>query len=112
VHSQQTEVLFNEFRHRLGVPDLPIVQVAITCQSHKAPLSKELNAQQKSMSLHNVVTIDAAQLTLQEDGLHLDLQSNVLLGELLGAAFLESFGDHLQRQMQALGATKLPSPNS
>jgi hypothetical protein len=94
--------VLNEFRQQVGLLDLPVVQVAITCQSQKAPLSRELNSRQMAMRLHNMVTVDASQLSLQEDGLHLDLQSNVRLGELLGSAFLQAFSHYLHEQMKAL----------
>ena len=81
-----TAELFESFRKAFAQPDLPIAQVAITAESTKAPLATELRVLQASMRLSGVTTVVPDQLQLQSDGLHLTLESNIQVGELLADA--------------------------
>lgn len=83
-----TTALFASFRLHLEQPQLPIVQVAITCNSSKAPLSREVNALQRGMRVSYCETVDAQGQVLQEDGLHLTLAGNVAVGEMMARAMM------------------------
>ncbi|GMY28723.1 probable carbohydrate esterase At4g34215 [Fagus crenata] len=84
---------FNDLRSDLHFPDLPIFQVALASGYH-ADLIKTVREAQLGLSLANVKTIDAWGLPLEPDGLHLNTESAVRLGQMLADTFLSSFEHH------------------
>ncbi|KAK4563226.1 hypothetical protein RGQ29_005653 [Quercus rubra] len=83
------EKLISNVREDLGLPSLPIIQVAIT-SGDKKYIEKVREAQFK-ISLPNVVCIDAKGLPLKEDNLHLTTEAQVKLGHMLADAYLTNF---------------------
>jgi hypothetical protein len=90
VHSFQraTREVLQAFRGALMAPALPLVQVAITCESPKAPLAASINALQRSLQLPRLATVDARGLQLQEDGMHLTASAQHQLGARLCTTYL------------------------
>jgi Carbohydrate esterase, sialic acid-specific acetylesterase len=84
--AERTFAIFDAFREALAAPQLPMVQVAITATSAKAPRSAEINSAQMAMDYAGLKTVDASALPLQADGLHLTLEANIQLGHLLAEA--------------------------
>ena len=70
-----TQKVLQSIREALGAPDLPIVQVAVTCNSPKTPLADRINTLQRQMKLPVLATVDATGLELQEDGVHLTTEA-------------------------------------
>jgi hypothetical protein len=66
------------------------MQVALASGYH-ADLIKTVREAQLGLSLANVKTIDAWGLPLEPDGLHLNTESAVRLGQMLADTFLSSF---------------------
>ncbi|EEF43611.1 probable carbohydrate esterase At4g34215 [Ricinus communis] len=83
------EKLVANVREDLGLPSLPIVQVAITSGDEKY-LEKVREAQLK-MNISNVVCVDAKGLQLKDDNLHLTTHSQVKLGQMLAEAYIKHF---------------------
>jgi hypothetical protein len=80
------EVL-QSMRTALGVPALPIIQVAVTCNSPKTPLAGQINALQRQIQLPSLATVDATGLELQEDGVHLTTDAQKALSHRIFNAF-------------------------
>ncbi|KAL4615356.1 hypothetical protein ACB092_07G118300 [Castanea dentata] len=83
------EKLIGNVREDLGLPSLPIIQVAIASGDEKY-IEKVREAQFK-ISLPSVVCIDAKGLPLKEDNLHLTTEAQVKLGHMLADAYLTNF---------------------
>ena len=83
-----TKKVLQSIRAALGVPELPIVQVAVTCNSPKTPLADRINALQRQIKLPSLATVDAAGLELQQDGVHLTTQAQRELAHSICEAFM------------------------
>uniref|UniRef100_A0ACD5UZK9 Uncharacterized protein n=1 Tax=Avena sativa TaxID=4498 RepID=A0ACD5UZK9_AVESA len=88
-YRENVETLIANVRADLGIPQLPFIQVALA-SGNKRNIEKVRNAQ-LSISLPNVVTVDAIGLALNEDHLHLTTESQVKLGESLAQAYTGNF---------------------
>ncbi|KAL1215774.1 putative carbohydrate esterase [Cardamine amara subsp. amara] len=80
--------LIKNLRHDLGLPSLPIIQVAIA--SGGGYIDKVREAQ-LGLKLSNVVCVDAKGLPLKPDHLHLTTEAQVQLGLSLAQAYLSNF---------------------
>ncbi|KAG9440342.1 hypothetical protein H6P81_020507 [Aristolochia fimbriata] len=83
------EKLFRDVRSDLGLPDLPIIQVALA--SGEKPWIDIVREAQLKTKIHNVVCVDALGLELKEDHLHLTTKAQVQLGHMLAHAYIEHF---------------------
>lgn len=83
------ERFIDNVRQDLGLPSLPIIQVAIV-SGDKRYVEKVREAQFR-INLPNVVCIDAKGLPLKEDNLHLTTEAQVRLGRMLADAYLANF---------------------
>ncbi|KAG9440340.1 hypothetical protein H6P81_020505 [Aristolochia fimbriata] len=83
------EDLIRNVRSDLGLPDLPVIQVALA--SGEGPYVDRVRAAQLSVNLPRVVTVDAQGLQLGPDHLHLTTSAQVQLGKKLADAFLGNF---------------------
>ncbi|KAH7518031.1 hypothetical protein FEM48_Zijuj09G0127400 [Ziziphus jujuba var. spinosa] len=83
------ETLIRNVREDLGLPSLPIIQVAIASVDLK--YMAIVRDAQLSMQVHNVVCVDAMGLQLKEDNLHLTTESQVQLGHKLAHVYLSYF---------------------
>lgn len=88
-YQRNMEMLINHVREDLGLPSLPIIQVAIASGDERY-IEKVREAQFK-INLPNVVCIDAKGLPLKEDNLHLTTEAQVKLGHMLADAYLTNF---------------------
>ncbi|KAG9148210.1 hypothetical protein Leryth_014116 [Lithospermum erythrorhizon] len=84
-YKAKMEKLVDDVRSDLQMPSLPIIQVAIASGDKYMEIVRKA---QKSISLPNVVTIDAKGLKLKEDHLHLTTEAQVQLGCMLADAYL------------------------
>lgn len=84
------ETLIHNVRSDLGLPSLPIIQVALA--SGDANYLEAVREAQKAIDLPNVVCVDAMGLELKEDNLHLTTTAQVQLGHMLADAYLAHFG--------------------
>uniref|UniRef100_A0A7N2KRL0 Sialate O-acetylesterase domain-containing protein n=1 Tax=Quercus lobata TaxID=97700 RepID=A0A7N2KRL0_QUELO len=78
---------FNDLRDDLHLPDLPIVQVALASGYH-FDLITTVRQAQLFLCLKKVRTVDAWGLPLGLDGLHLNTDGAVRLGQMLAHTFL------------------------
>nr|XP_043623561.1 probable carbohydrate esterase At4g34215 [Erigeron canadensis] len=85
------ENFVHNVRADLGLPDLPIIQVAIASGTD-AKCIEVVREAQKAIDLPNVVCVDAKGLELKEDNLHLTTEAQVQLGHMLADAYLAHFG--------------------
>ncbi|KAG2704591.1 hypothetical protein I3760_05G010700 [Carya illinoinensis] len=83
------EILINNVREDLGLPLLPIIQVAIV--SGDGRYIEKVRESQLRINLPKVVCIDAKGLELKGDHLHLTTESQVRLGHMLAEAYLTNF---------------------
>ncbi|XP_074348578.1 putative carbohydrate esterase At4g34215 [Apium graveolens] len=83
------EMLTDNVRLDLGLPHLPIIQVAIASGDKK--YLEEIREIQKAIDVQNVVCVDAKGLELKEDKLHLTTEACVELGQMLAHAYLTHF---------------------
>ncbi|KAL4588682.1 hypothetical protein LXL04_001576 [Taraxacum kok-saghyz] len=83
------ETLIHNIRSDLGLPSLPIIQVAIASGGGHMEVIREA---QKAIDLPNVVCVDAMGLEMKEDNLHLTTPAQVQLGHMLADAYLAHFG--------------------
>lgn len=79
--------VLHSLRIALDSPELPILQVAIACNSPKTPLADEINSLQQRMDLPMLTTVDAAGLELQQDGVHLTTAAQAELAQRLFTAY-------------------------
>ncbi|KAJ6692477.1 ESTERASE putative (DUF303)-RELATED [Salix purpurea] len=84
------EKLIENVREDLGLPSLPIIQVAIASGLDDNYMEKVREAQ-LNINLPNVACVDAKGLDLNEDHLHLTTESQVKLGNMLADAYLKHF---------------------
>ncbi|KAK1417520.1 hypothetical protein QVD17_26649 [Tagetes erecta] len=89
VYKSKMENLIHNIRSDLGLPSLPIIQVAIASGNEYMEIVREA---QKSIDLPNVVCVDAKGLELKEDNMHLTTAAQVQLGHMLADAYLAHFG--------------------
>ncbi|KAI3684673.1 hypothetical protein L6452_33898 [Arctium lappa] len=75
-------------RADLLLPVLPVIQVALA--SGEGAYVEMVREGQLGMDLVNLRTIDAKGLNLEPDGLHLTTPSQVLLGNMLANAFMQT----------------------
>ncbi|XP_022725882.1 probable carbohydrate esterase At4g34215 [Durio zibethinus] len=80
------ERLIHNVREDLGLPSLPVIQVAIA--SGDGRYMEKVREAQMGINLPNVVCVDAKGLTLKEDHLHLTTEAQAKLGHMLADAFL------------------------
>ncbi|KAM0025071.1 putative sialate O-acetylesterase domain, SGNH hydrolase superfamily [Helianthus debilis subsp. tardiflorus] len=90
LYKVRMENLIHNIRSDLGLPSLPIIQVAIASGNEK--YIEVVRAAQKAIDLPNVVCVDAKGLELKEDNLHLTTEAQVQLGHMLADAYLAHFG--------------------
>ncbi|XP_071691719.1 probable carbohydrate esterase At4g34215 [Rutidosis leptorrhynchoides] len=90
-YKSNMENLIRNVRSDLGLPSLPIIQVAIASGTD-AKLVEVVREAQKAIDLPNVVCVDAKGLELKEDNLHLTTTAQVQLGHMLADAYLAHFG--------------------
>ncbi|XP_068655044.1 probable carbohydrate esterase At4g34215 [Aristolochia californica] len=83
------ERLIRDARSDLGLPDLPIIQVALA--SGEERWREVVREAQLKMDVHNVVCVDAMGLELRDDHLHLTTKAQVELGRMLADAYLDNF---------------------
>ncbi|KAK4777993.1 hypothetical protein SAY87_018180 [Trapa incisa] len=83
------ERFIHNFRQDLGLPSLPIIQVAIA--SGDSRYIERVREAQLGIDLPNVVCVDAKGLPLKEDHLHLTTEAQVRLGLMLAEAYLNNF---------------------
>ncbi|PHT93548.1 hypothetical protein T459_01430 [Capsicum annuum] len=76
---------FTDLRRDLGLPKLLIIQVALA--SGGKHYTEIVRGAQLNPELANVVTVDAKDLQLHKDNLHLTVSSQVLLGHRMADAF-------------------------
>ncbi|KAI7744398.1 hypothetical protein M8C21_014298, partial [Ambrosia artemisiifolia] len=89
LYKSRMENLVCNLRSDLGMPSLPIIQVAIASGDEK--YIEVVRAAQKAIDLPNVVCVDAKGLELKEDNLHLTTAAQVQLGHMLADAYLAHF---------------------
>ncbi|XVF45074.1 hypothetical protein PTKIN_Ptkin02bG0176400 [Pterospermum kingtungense] len=80
------ERLIHNVREDLGLPSLPVIQVAIASGDGK--YIEKVREAQLGINLENVVCVDAKGLALKEDHLHLTTEAQVRLGHMLADAFI------------------------
>ncbi|XP_073127205.1 probable carbohydrate esterase At4g34215 [Henckelia pumila] len=85
-YKENMESLFHNVRADLGLPSLPIIQVAIASGDKK--YLEKIREIQKGIDIPNVVCVDAGGLQLKEDNLHLTTEAQVQLGHFLAQAYL------------------------
>ncbi|KAI7740165.1 hypothetical protein M8C21_013865 [Ambrosia artemisiifolia] len=89
-YKSNMESLIRNVRSDLGLPTLPLIQVAIA--SGEGKYMEVVREAQKAIDLPNVVCVDAKGLELKEDHLHLTTAAQVQLGHMLADAYLAHFG--------------------
>ncbi|KAF8020156.1 hypothetical protein BT93_G0764 [Corymbia citriodora subsp. variegata] len=82
------EALIKNVRDDLGLPSLPVIQVAITSGDRYMDIVRRA---QLGIKVPNVVCIDAKGLPLKDDHLHLTTHAQVRLGQMLADAYLQHF---------------------
>ncbi|KAI4339828.1 hypothetical protein MLD38_024728 [Melastoma candidum] len=82
------ERFFRDLRADLGMPSLPIFQVAIA--SAQGPYMDAVRKAQFDVNTTNIQTVDAKGLPLEPDHVHLTTLAEVQLGKMLATAFLPS----------------------
>ncbi|KAK6916400.1 Sialate O-acetylesterase domain [Dillenia turbinata] len=83
------ENLIHNVREDLGLPSLPVIQVAIASGDER--YIEKVREAQKAIDLPNAVCVDAKGLPLKEDNLHLTTEAQVQLGHILADAYLAHF---------------------
>ncbi|XP_030518794.2 probable carbohydrate esterase At4g34215 [Rhodamnia argentea] len=83
------EALIKDVRGDLGLPSLPVIQVAIA--SGDGRYMDRVRRAQLEIELPNVVCVDAKGLPLKDDHLHLTTHAQVRLGHMLADAYLQHF---------------------
>ncbi|KAL5714056.1 hypothetical protein ACHQM5_016068 [Ranunculus cassubicifolius] len=82
------EEFFEDLRHDLQFPRLPIIQVALA--SAEGPYEHIVRHAQLGLRLLNVWCVDAKGLQLKEDHLHLTTLAQVRLGQMLAQEFIRT----------------------
>nr|GEX40483.1 probable carbohydrate esterase At4g34215 [Tanacetum cinerariifolium] len=85
LYKQRSKRFFEHVRSDLGLPTLPILQVALA--SGAGPYISRVREAQLGMWQVNLWTVDAKGLELEPGRLHLTTPSQVKLGEMLAQAF-------------------------
>ncbi|XVE93429.1 hypothetical protein REPUB_Repub01dG0191700 [Reevesia pubescens] len=80
------EKLIHNVREDLGLPSLPVIQVAIASGDER--YMEKVREAQLGINLPNVVCVDAKGLPLKEDHLHLTTEAQVKLGHMLADTFI------------------------
>ncbi|XP_031288107.1 probable carbohydrate esterase At4g34215 isoform X3 [Pistacia vera] len=93
-YQRNMETLIHNVREDLGLPSLPIIQVAIASGDKR--YMKKIREAQMGINLPNVVCVDARGLELKEDHLHLTTGAQVKLGHILGEAYFKHFAGSAQ----------------
>lgn len=88
-YGEKMEALIKNVRDDLGLPSLPVIQVAIT--SGDARYMDIVRRAQLGIKLPNVVCIDAKGMPLNDDHIHLTTHAQVRLGHMLADAYLQHF---------------------
>ncbi|CAN1276684.1 Probable carbohydrate esterase At4g34215 [Linum perenne] len=83
------EELVRNVREDLGLPQLPVIQVALASGDDR--YIEKVREAQLGMKMEKVVCVDAKGLKLQEDNLHLTTEAAVQLGIMLADAYLVNF---------------------
>ncbi|KAM0011905.1 putative sialate O-acetylesterase domain, SGNH hydrolase superfamily [Helianthus debilis subsp. tardiflorus] len=89
-YKSNMENLIRNIRADLGLPALPVIQVAIA--SGEGKYTEVVREAQKAIDLPNVVCVDVKGLELKDDHLHLTTTAQVQLGHMLADAYLARFG--------------------
>lgn len=85
---QRLDSLFKNIRADLQNDSLPIIQVGITAKNHPFPdFLEEVRRAQMAVTLPGVYHVDGKGLTLLEDNIHLDMNSQVQLGKMLADSY-------------------------
>ncbi|CAA0839593.1 Domain of unknown function (DUF303 [Striga hermonthica] len=87
----QTLDFFNNLRADLCIPDLPIIQVAITSPIPGMSNASDVDIVRKiqfGLQLPNLKTVDSMGLAIGPDDVHLTTAAQVLLGRMLKEAYL------------------------
>ncbi|CAN0846335.1 Probable carbohydrate esterase At4g34215 [Linum grandiflorum] len=84
------EELIRNVREDLGLPQLPVIQVALASGVEDKYVEKVREAQ-LGMKMEKVVCVDAKGLKLKEDNLHLTTEAQIKLGQMLAHAYLANF---------------------
>eukprot|EP00246_Nothoceros_aenigmaticus_P001836 TRINITY_DN12509_c0_g1_i1.p1 TRINITY_DN12509_c0_g1~~TRINITY_DN12509_c0_g1_i1.p1 ORF type:complete len:163 (+),score=17.60 TRINITY_DN12509_c0_g1_i1:46-489(+) len=85
--SRLRELIAN-VRRDLLLPDLLVIQVGITIDSHPHPhLLEQVRQSQRALDIPGVYYVDAQGLPLQEDTVHLTTDAQVALGSKLAALY-------------------------
>ncbi|CAN4092651.1 unnamed protein product [Withania somnifera] len=84
------EKFIHDLRSDLNSPNLPILQVILPYpkKPFKGPYIEEVRAAQLAINIPNVVKIDAKELEIGPDGIHLTTSAQVQLGHMFAHAFL------------------------
>ncbi|CAI0445785.1 unnamed protein product [Linum tenue] len=88
-YQRNMEKLIQNVREDLGLPNLPVIQVALASGDHK--YLEKVREAQLCMKMTNLVCVDAKGLKLKEDNLHLCTEAQVKLGQMLADAYLSNF---------------------
>lgn len=96
-YKAKLEKFFTAFRADLGSPMLPVIQVALA--SGQGPYIEKVREAQLGIKLTNVICVDAKELRLQPDRLHLSTPAQVRLGEMLADAFLQIIPSPIHRNV-------------
>ncbi|PKA47726.1 putative carbohydrate esterase [Apostasia shenzhenica] len=92
-YGSRMERLVRDLRSDLGQPDLLLIQVALA--SGEGKFVELVREAQKELKLDNLITVDAQGLQLEPDQLHLTTQSQVKLGSMLAASYLNHTNKHV-----------------
>ncbi|XP_059454897.1 probable carbohydrate esterase At4g34215 [Corylus avellana] len=90
LYKVRLEKFFNDLRHDLNHPNLPIIMVGI-CSADQGPFMNRIRIVQLNYNDTNVKAVDAMGSTFIADQKHLDTKSQIRVGQKLAAAFLSSF---------------------
>ncbi|XP_078167365.1 putative carbohydrate esterase At4g34215 [Carex rostrata] len=86
IYAEKMETLIINIRADLGLPHLPVIQVALA--SGEGNYTGIVRAAQKGIQLQNVRTVDAYRLPLLNDNLHLNTVAQIHLGHMLAQSYL------------------------
>ncbi|KAK4774170.1 hypothetical protein SAY87_029189 [Trapa incisa] len=90
VYQANMERLIHNVREDLGLPSLPVIQVAIASGGDASYIEQVREAQLR-INLPNVICVDGKGLPLGEDNIHLTTEAQVRLGLILADAYLKNF---------------------
>ncbi|XP_078445857.1 carbohydrate esterase, putative (DUF303) isoform X1 [Wolffia australiana] len=92
-YGSNMEKLVSDLRSDLGLPSLPVIQVAIC--SGEGKWVEKVRSAQLGMTIPHVVCVDAKGLQLNEDHLHLSTPAQVKLGRMMAEKYVDNFLSHV-----------------